>query len=267
MTLPRVGIFSLTGCAGDQLALLNLEQEILELVAHIQVVTFGMADSRLDDGGPLDIAFVEGSVCTEAEERKLKAIRARAGHLIALGTCAVWGGIPAMRNTIPVEVLKAQVYGHTLPAINQDETKALPLSAFVAVDGAIPGCPVTRTDLLSALGNLLNGLPIPTEDRTVCTECRINQTPCLVEQKAVVCCGPLSRAGCDAVCTTFGQPCTGCRGPVDDPAIDATAELFAGKGLSKEAVVAALKRYSAPAWVGEQLAERYAADPQHLGRG
>jgi len=54
---------------------------------------------------------------------------------------------------------------------------------------------------------------------------------------------------------------------VDDPAIDATAELFAGKGLSKEAVVAALKRYSAPAWVGEQLAERYAADPQHLGRG
>ena len=106
---PRVGIFGLTGCAGDQLQILNCEDELLHLIERIEIVDWVMAKSENDHEGALDIAFVEGVVATERDLDALRQIRGRATTLIAIGTCAVWGGLPAMKNAIDRDVL-ARIY-------------------------------------------------------------------------------------------------------------------------------------------------------------
>ena len=109
-TRPRVGIFGLTGCAGDQLQILNCEDELLWLADQLDIVDWMMAKSDNDHTIPLDIAFVEGVVATTRDLETLREVRSRSSLLIAIGTCAVWGGLPAMRNDLPRDVLKREVY-------------------------------------------------------------------------------------------------------------------------------------------------------------
>ena len=124
---PRVGVFSLTGCAGDQLVILNNEDILLELAGRVEIVSFAMAHS-VEDSGELDLALVEGSVCSRTDREVLLSVRARSRYLMAIGTCAVWGGIPAMVSDIPLSELKETVYGDAgaLP----EAREANPLSVF-----------------------------------------------------------------------------------------------------------------------------------------
>jgi coenzyme F420-reducing hydrogenase gamma subunit len=78
MSKPTVGIFGLTGCAGDQLAIINCEDELLDLVNLLDIRDFVMAASEGDPACALDIAFVEGAVLSKHDEEYLKKIRARA---------------------------------------------------------------------------------------------------------------------------------------------------------------------------------------------
>ncbi len=260
---PRLGIFGLTGCAGDQLVILNLERELLLLTQKVEIVSFGMASSCCDDESPLDLALVEGSVCSRRDIDALRSVRKRAKAVMAIGTCAVWGGLPAMVNKIPIEVLKQEVYGD--PEVFPDATEAQPLSTFVDVDFALTGCPIEKHEFIDAVGAILAGTAPHCTDFSVCSECRMAENVCLVQNRGIVCCGPITAGGCKARCIGYGQPCYGCRGPVDDPAYDATAQLFIGHGLSKEAVIESIRRYSAPAWVKRTLAPGFAADPQRRG--
>ena len=107
---PRVGIFGLTGCAGDQLQILNCEDDLLWLAGQLDIIDWVMAKSENDHRSRLDIGFVEGVVATERDLETLKQVRARSAFLVAIGTCAVWGGLPAMRNDLPRETLKREVY-------------------------------------------------------------------------------------------------------------------------------------------------------------
>jgi len=137
---PRVGIFSLTGCAGDQLQILNMEDELLDLVNHIHIVDFQEGSSHKEEG-PVDVAFVEGSVSTETDLKHLKEIRERSKILIAFGNCAVEGGIQAMRNKEgSIEGRLKDVYGVETGFFDAKLSK--PLSEYVDVDLNIPGCPV-----------------------------------------------------------------------------------------------------------------------------
>jgi sulfhydrogenase subunit delta len=141
---PRVGIFSLTGCAGDQLQILNMEDELLDLVSHIHIVDFQEGSSHKEEG-PVDIAFVEGSVSTETDLKHLKEIRERSKVLIAFGNCAVEGGIQAMRNDEgSIDERLKEVYG-VEPGFF-DARLSKPLSEYVDVDLDIPGCPRERRD-------------------------------------------------------------------------------------------------------------------------
>lgn len=263
---PRVGLFGLTGCAGDQLALINDDRLLLELAQRVEIVSFDMALSHPGDWeGELEIALVEGSVCSTRDRNTLLAIRQRTTSLVALGTCAVWGGIPAMAGRIPLSERRKAVYGDAgaLP----DALEAQPLSAFVTVDEAIPGCPVVAREVEEAIAAWLAGGEVHRTDWSVCADCRMRENVCLVQTRGVVCCGPVTAGGCGAQCPAFGQPCTGCRGPVDDPAWEATRRLFGERGLTKEQVIQALQRYSAPAWIARHLAPRFAADPRRRGVG
>lgn len=205
MAKPKVGIFGLTGCAGDQLVILNCEDELLDLVELIDIRSFIMAASDPDEACELDVAFVEGAVVTAHDAEVLQRARARARLLVALGTCAAWGGV----------------------------ARAEALDKHVKVDAVITGCPIEKHELLDALANLLRGqLPVFPK-YAVCVECKARENECLLVGRDVVCAGPLTAAGCHARCPSVGVACVGCRGPAADANFESAMRMFAAKGYDE----------------------------------
>lgn len=240
-TRPTVGIFGLTGCSGDQLVLLNCEDLLLDLVDLVDVRDFVMASSARD-AGPLDLAFVEGAVVTAGDEALLRAVRARAQRLVAIGTCAVWGGVPAITPWAPRKDLMHAVYGDAADAYEATSVRAL--REIVTVDAEITGCPIERDELLRAIASLLAGNLPQLPKYPVCTECRIHENRCLLNEDSAFCLGPLTRAGCRARCPSLGVACVGCRGPAPDANLSSARRLFTELGYVAEEIEARLGTFA-----------------------
>lgn len=234
MTKPKVGFFGLTGCAGDQLAILNCEEELLGLVDLVDIRDFLMASSEADHTARLDVAFVEGAVLSERDEVTLREIRERSAVLVALGTCAIWGGIAALDRLHDRGALLQTVYGDM--GRTYDTRHAQALHELVKVDFALPGCPIEKHEFLGAVANLLNGNAPHLPHYPVCAECRFAENRCLLGQDGKLCMGPLTLAGCHARCTALGVPCVGCRGPAPDANFASAASLYESMGYSREQV-------------------------------
>ncbi len=243
---PKSGIFGLTGCSGEQIVILNCEDELLDIAGAMDIKVFHTAASDNDDENPLDIAFVEGSVVKPEEVEVLKKIRARAKLLVAIGTCAAWGGIPAMHNERSREELCREVYGgdgQTFATIPPQ-----PLRTFVKVDYVLPGCPMEKEDFLRAVPMLLHAdLPL-VPNYAVCTECKMRENECLL-RRGLLCLGPLTQAGCNARCPSYGVPCCGCRGPVDEANVASEVKILHEKGFTAVDIHNALRAFAAPAQV------------------
>ncbi len=238
MAKKRVGVFSLTGCAGDQMQILNLEGLLLVLAQEVEIVHFPMAKQDNDEG-PFDIAFVEGAVTTAEEIEKIKDIRSKSKLVVALGTCACFGGVPNIRNFMH-ENLVCAVYP---PGAHVDSICATGIDYYVKVDYYLRGCPVNRKELLEIFQSLVAGKIPVVESKPVCVECRAKENKCLMPISP--CMGPISQAGCDAICTTYGFPCEGCRGPSDDANIHAEIMMFQKfHGLSKEEIRKKLLKFA-----------------------
>jgi len=244
---PRVGIFGLTGCAGDQLQILNCEDQLLQLAQSIDIVDWVMASSDNDHTRRLDLAFVEGVVATQRDLEDLKRIRARSGFLVAIGTCAVWGGLPAMRNAIPRELLEREGSPAGQPC--PDVVEALPATHFVPCDFTLSGCPIERGEFLATVRSLLHGTIPELPAVPVCWECKARENVCRVIHHNEVCCGAMTRGGCGARCPSLGVACAGCRGPVEEPNYDANITMFAGRGISWLEISARMRNFSAPVWM------------------
>lgn len=242
---PRVGIFALSGCWGDQLVLLNCEDELPRLLGAVDLVDFLAASSENDSQGPLDVALVEGSVGSARDEARLREIRARARILVGLGTCAAFGGIAAARQALPRAELCRQVYG---PLADQyDQAMHRPLHALVKVDASLPGCPIEKHDLLSALAALLQGtLPAPL-DHAVCLDCRIRENTCLLLHAGMPCVGAVTLGGCRARCPSLGAPCIGCRGPVPEANLPSLSAVLAERHVPEDAITRRLTLFARPA--------------------
>jgi len=236
---PKVGFFDFTGCEGCQLTVLNLERELLDLVELMEIVEFREISS--EKGEALDIAFVEGSICSSAEIRRLRAIRARSRQLFALGACADTTGINALCTDRTPEQLVGEVYGTPVGDLRYRHPR--PLEAFVKVDGRVPGCPIDGQEFLAILQSLLiDRMPeLPTY--AVCAECKLLELPCTFE-RGVVCLGPLTRAGCDAHCIAEGDRCRGCRGQVDAPRSGPYYRILEEHGLSEEDILNELRIFN-----------------------
>ena len=242
---PRVGIFALSGCWGDQLVLLNCEDELPRLLGAVQLVDFLAASSANDSEGPLDIALVEGSVGSARDEARLRQIRERARTLVGLGTCACFGGIAAARQALPRAELCRQVYGPV--ADGYDQAPHRPLHALVKVDASLPGCPIEKHELLAALAALLQGtLPVPA-DHAVCLDCRIRENTCLLLHAGLPCVGAVTRGGCQARCPSLGAPCIGCRGPVPEANVASLSAVLAERHLREDAIARRLTLFARPA--------------------
>lgn len=242
MSKPSAGIFGLTGCAGDQLVMLNCEDELLELVSLLDLRDFLMASSGNDQECSLDVALVEGAVFSRRDEERLRRIRERSALLVAVGTCAVWGGISAAGRNGSLTTLLDETYG----AMGQeyDAAPARALHEVVSVDLNIAGCPIEKAQFLAAIASLLNGDPPTYPEYPVCMECRMRENNCLLIEKGIVCCGPLTVAGCDSRCPAMGVPCIGCRGPSNDANIASAWAMFGEKGVRREDVEKKLRTFA-----------------------
>jgi coenzyme F420-reducing hydrogenase gamma subunit len=250
---PTVGIFGLTGCAGDQLAILNCEDELLDLVDLLDVRDFLMASSGPDTGASLDLAFVEGAVATRRDEERLREIRARSRCLVAVGTCAVWGGVAALDRFADRAALLEEIYGPTSRSFDQLSVRAL--HEVVPVDHRITGCPIEKSEFLAAVACLLNGDPPPTVTYPVCAECRMRENTCLLLQQGLPCLGSVTAAGCDARCPAHGVACIGCRGPSVDRNVESLLAILESRGTPAAAAGRMLDSFAALAMAGAAVKE------------
>jgi len=237
----RVGVFGLTGCAGDQLVILNCEDELLDLVEFLDIRSFVMASSDHDDMCRLDIAFVEGAVASRWDGDCLHRIRDRSDILVAIGTCAAWGGVPAMMPDLDRAAALASVYGPTGGRFDSERPR--PLHEVVTVDATLPGCPIERHEFLSAVASLLHGDLPQLPQYPVCVECRMAENGCLLTQRGVPCLGPLTLAGCHARCPSLGVACIGCRGPSPDANPASALRLFIEAGADAHDVLRKLQTF------------------------
>jgi sulfhydrogenase subunit delta len=242
MSKPVVGIFGLTGCAGDQLVILNCEDRLLDIVALIDVRDFLMASSDNDKACGLDVALVEGAVLSKRDADRLQAIRKRSKTLVALGTCAVWGGVAALDRRADRPKLLEEVYGET--GLTYDSLPARALEEVVKVDLKITGCPIEKEHFIAALASLLNGDTPAYPQYTVCTECRMLENNCLLIERGELCCGPITAAGCKARCPDLRVPCVGCRGPVADANPSSMIAMLEEKGFARERILDRLRVFA-----------------------
>ena len=224
---PKIALFDFTSCEGCQLNKLNLENHILDIIAHVDIVEFREAmDDKADE---YDIAFVEGSLSTPSCINRIHDIRRRTKILVALGSCASIGGINAMKNNFPIEEVRETVYKEdkyrfpTLPA--------MPISAVVKVDVEIHGCPMTIEEFVKVFKALVMGKEPIKPDSAVCVECKLKENECVYD-KGLICLGPITRGGCEAICPSFGQFCTGCRGLVPHANTNGMLDILTSHGLS-----------------------------------
>ncbi len=210
---PKVGFYEFTGCAGDLLTIVHSEDYLLDVLKSIEVCSFRLASSqKKETNSPLDIAFVEGSITTTEQEEKLKELRAKSKILVALGTCAAFGGVQAMYSGKGSFLKRFRsVYDKGFKIVQAFESK--PLDAFVKVDYFIPGCPISARLFLFNLPRLLANLPVELPNYPVCVECKWRENECLLLQD-IPCLGPVTRGGCEARCPKDNLPCVGCFGPV-----------------------------------------------------
>ncbi|MHA1770645.1 MAG: hypothetical protein ACTSYL_09705 [Candidatus Thorarchaeota archaeon] len=237
---PRVGIYGLTGCAGDQLLLIHCEDELLDIFNAFDIRSFVMASSNPIEED-MDVALVEGSVSTEEQKKHLLEIRKRTKILVAIGNCATVGGVQAMyaQDGTFKERMK-KVYGDmkfiTAPMEGQ------PLDAFVTVDYYLPGCPISAKQALPLLSRLLHGASPEPFPHPVCHECKLQENKCLLLDKKF-CLGPLTQGGCGAVCPSHGLPCVGCWGPNPDANFNEHVKLLESFGMTKDEVIRRIRNF------------------------
>jgi sulfhydrogenase subunit delta len=231
---PRVAIFSLACCEGCGLAVIECENELLDVLSLIDLVEWREGLSEMADPPEVDIALVEGSVATHADVEKIKQIRERAKVLVAIGACAHTGGLNALKNRYGMNQVKQMVYGEA--GAQFDTILARPLSAVVPVDLFLPGCPIDRNEFMSVVRDVALGKTPRLPSYPLCVECKKRENVC-VFFKGMNCMGPVTRAGCDAICPTYGDGCEGCRGMVDNPNEEAHKETLAEYGLNLDEVL------------------------------
>ena len=242
MTKPKVGFFGVTGCAGDLLNVLNCEDELLALVELVDIREFLMASSEGDHEATLDVAFIEGCICSQRDEDTVRAIRERSKLLVALGTCAMWGGVPTLDRLHDRGALLHMVYGEM--GRTYDTRPAQALDEVVKVDFGLPGCPIEKHEFLAAVANLLNGNLPQLPHYPVCAECRFAENRCLLGQDGALCLGPLTIAGCHSRCPSLGIACNGCRGPAPDANFESAAALYQSMGYTRDQVERAMATFA-----------------------
>ena len=238
MRTPRLAVFKFASCDGCQLSFLALEDELLALAGKLDVVYFLEATSRIEPG-PYDIALVEGSITTPDDARRIQQVRRDSKFLVTIGACATAGGIQALRNWAESAEFLRAVYAK--PEYIRTLATSTAISDHVPVDFELRGCPINKYQLLEVLLALLGGRRPRTPVHSVCLECKRRGTVCITVAQGVPCLGPVTQAGCGAICPTYDRGCYGCYGPCQQPNLGSLTGQLRSIGVSREALVRSLR--------------------------
>lgn len=239
---PSLAVWKFASCDGCQLTLLSCEDELLDVTERIDIAYFLEASSATV-AGPYDVSLVEGSVTTPEDAERIQEVRAQSRFLITIGACATAGGIQALRNFTDVEELLQIVYA--TPAFLSTLGTSTAISDHVKVDYELRGCPIDRDQLLEVIGAYLAGRTPEIPSHSVCVECKQKGNPCVMVAHDTPCIGPITHAGCGALCPTFHRGCYGCFGPVENPNTAAMSAALEAQGMSSDDVARLFHSFNA----------------------
>jgi len=253
----KLAVWKFASCDGCQLSLLDCEDELLALADRVEIAKF-LEASRNEVKGPYDISLVEGSITTPRDEARIGEVRAASKVLITIGACATAGGIQALRNFKDVEQFMAIVYA--TPAYVSTLSTSTAIADHVRVDFELRGCPINKNQLLEVIAAFLNGRKPHTPGHSVCVECKERGTVCIMVARGVPCLGPITHAGCGAICPTYGRGCYGCFGPSESTNTASMGEAWIKAGASKAEVARVLSTFNANADAFREAAAAYEDD-------
>ena len=239
---PKLAVFKFASCDGCQLSLLDAEDELIAVANSIDIAYFPEASRRLLKG-PYDIGIVEGSITTPRDVEHIRQIRKECQTLITIGACATAGGIQALRNWKDIKDFVKIVYAS--PEYISTLDRSLPIGSFVHVDFELRGCPINKYQLIETINAFLNNRKPNISSNSVCLECKIKGNICVTVAQGIPCLGPVTHAGCGAICPTFNRGCYGCYGPMESPNTSALSKQMLEHGSTKQDVVQAFRTFNA----------------------
>ena len=251
---PTLAVWKFASCDGCQLSLLNAEDELLALAGAVDIAYFPEA-SRAVAPGPYDVSLVEGSITTPDDAERIAYVRKASRVLVTIGACATAGGIQALRNWADVAEYASIVYAE--PAFVATLATSTPVSEHVAVDFELRGCPIARHQLIEVVTALLAGRAPDLPRHSVCVDCKARGITCVMVAAGTPCLGPITQAGCGALCPAFDRGCYGCFGPAESCGVDALARVWRALGVGDDDMVRALRTFNAHAPELREASERY----------
>jgi coenzyme F420-reducing hydrogenase gamma subunit len=239
---PKLAVFKFASCDGCQLSLLDAEDELLLIAGAVEIANFPEASRRILKG-PYDIGLVEGSITTPHDVERIRQIRKSCRLLITIGACATSGGIQALRNWKDVKDFTRIVYAS--PEYISTLDRSMPIGSYVHVDFELRGCPINKHQLIETISAFLNKRKPNTPTHSVCLECKARGTSCVLVSKEIPCLGPVTQAGCGAICPAYNRGCYGCFGPMETPNPSALSVQFRALGWSNHDILLAFRGYNA----------------------
>ena len=239
---PKLAVWKFASCDGCQLSLLDCEDELLAVAGAVEIANFPEA-SRAVVKGPYDVSLVEGSITTPHDEERIHAVRRSSKFLVTLGACATAGGIQALRNFKDVKEFTSIVYAR--PEYIDTLSKSTPIKDHVFVDFELRGCPINKEQLVEVLSAFLHGRKPNLPNYGVCVECKRKGNVCVMVAAGVPCMGPVTMAGCGALCPAYARGCFGCFGPKEALNTIALSAAWSELGVSEADLVRAYRTFNA----------------------
>jgi len=239
---PRLAVWKFASCDGCQLSLLSLEDELLTLAGTVEIAYF-LEASRGGVGGPYDLSLVEGSITTPHDAERIQHVRRVSKALVTIGACATAGGIQALRNFKDVKEFLAAVYAR--PEYIETLATSTPIAHHVRVDFELQGCPINKHQLLEVIRAFVHGRRPAIPAHSVCLECKRRGTVCVMVARGTPCLGPVTHAGCGAICPAYDRGCYGCYGPMETPNTTALGAWWERLGVPKQDLVRAFRGVNA----------------------
>lgn len=239
---PKLAVWKFSSCDGCQLSLLDCEDELLAVADAVEIAYFPEA-TRSVVRGPYDLSLVEGSITTSHDVDRIKQIRKQSKTLITIGACATAGGIQALRNFKDVDEFVSIVYA--TPAYINTLEKSTPIAEHVFVDFELRGCPINKYQLVEVISAFLHGRKPNTPAYSVCMECKRRGVTCVMVKDGIPCLGPVTHAGCNALCPAYNRGCFGCYGPMETPNTGSLGTWWAQLGVSEQNLVRAFRGFNA----------------------
>jgi sulfhydrogenase subunit delta len=251
---PRLAVWKFASCDGCQLSLLDCEDELLAVAGAVDIAYF-LEATRGAVRGHYDLSLVEGSVTTVSDAARIQDVRARSRTLVTIGACATAGGIQALRNWADVKEYASVVYAR--PDYIQTLATSTAIADHVAVDFELRGCPISKRQLLEVISAMLAGRRPVTPPHSVCIECKLKGNVCVMVALGTPCLGPVTHAGCGAICPSYNRGCYGCYGPMETPNTLSLSDGLHKLGMDERGLMQVYRTFNANAGPFREESDRH----------